>query len=134
MFDNFFHSESPPPPDVSPDQMTQTRAGLWHSVQEFSHRLGERLTEMLAEVSKLEVKTYVSDDLSAQQQDERLLRAYTCIEFGGDIESHVPADGDDIDEALWQMHLDMVERAQEHRAALLKTLAEAATGLVDMLK
>jgi hypothetical protein len=133
MFDNFFHSEPSSPPDVSPDQLEQTRAGLWQSVQEFSHKLGETLKQMMSEVSTLEVSTYVSDEVSAQQQ-EALLRAYTRIMFDGDIESHVPADGDDIDETLWQMHLDMVERAQEHRTALLKTLAEAATGLVDMLK
>ncbi|NJN68261.1 MAG: CHAT domain-containing protein [Chloroflexaceae bacterium] len=119
--------------EAPPGQLEQTRVSLGQAVQEFAHRLGETLKQVMSDVSTLEVSTYVSDNVSTQRE-EALLRAFTRIMFNGDIETYVPSDGDDMDETLWQMHLDMVERAQEHRTELLKTLAEAATGLIDVFK
>jgi hypothetical protein len=111
----------------------QTRDYLGGAIQEFANRLGETLKKSISEVTTMEVSTYVSDEVESTLEDASL-RAFTRVRFDGDTEACVPRHEGEIDAELWQMHLDMVERAQVHRAELLKTLAEAASGLFDVLK
>jgi len=62
------------------------------------------------------------------------LRAFTRIKIDGDTLVCVPERQGEIDEALWAIHLDMVQQAQAHRAEMIKTAVSAATGLLDALK
>ncbi|ACY14272.1 hypothetical protein [Haliangium ochraceum] len=94
----------------------------------FADRVAETLGNAIADATTLEVKTYVSRDLqralaqggAADESTE--LRAYTRCALDGDTEVCVPVDGDgSVDQALWQLHVQMVEQAQKHRAALIET-------------
>ena len=93
----------------------------------------------LDEASSLEVKTYVSEEMS-QVSYERgefsgaKLRALTRIEIDGDTLLCVPEQDGEVDTGLWEVHKDMVQQAQASRAELLKTVVSVATNLVDLIK
>jgi hypothetical protein len=61
------------------------------------------------------------------------MRALTRIAFDGDVQVCVPEKDGHIDRAVWDVHLSMVQAAQENRAAFLATMAELATKLIGML-
>lgn len=96
-------------------------------------RLGQKLGDMLgaviSDVTVLEIKTYVSDDLQVVANGASLpasgarLRAYTRCALDGDMDVCVPVTAAGaVQEALWALHLEMVKQAQAHRAELLKTV------------
>jgi len=124
--------------DTEQSLLDETKDTLFGSVQEFTRKLGESLRNVMENVSSLDVSTYVSDNLTDEvvknltREGQRV--AFTRIKFDGDTEACVPIDEGDIDETLWKMHLEMVERAQVHRAELIKTLTEAASELVNVFK
>jgi hypothetical protein len=62
------------------------------------------------------------------------LRALTRIKLDGDTLVCVPEKKGEIDQVLWALHSDMVQRAQANRAEMLKTAVTAATGLLETLK
>jgi hypothetical protein len=104
--------------------------------------LGEALKKAIDDTSSLEVSTYVSDNMagvtydtaSGQFTGSAKLRAMTRINFDGDTLVCVPEKEGEIDQALWTIHTDMVQRAQAHRTELLKAAVSAATGLLGALK
>lgn len=111
---------------------------LMSGIAGFATKLSESLNTMLKDLIKLEIATYVSEEL-----DEEVIRepakkghllALTRMKPDGDIESLLPTRDGHIDERLWRVHLDMVERAQSHRVQLIRALTEAATGLFLALK
>jgi len=106
-------------------------------VQDLVHALVDTLKQAVDDVTSLEVKTYVSDDLSAVKYNstardfgEAELRAMTRINLDGDTLNVVPASAGELDQALWHVHLSMVEQAQTSRARMLET----AVGLLVSLK
>lgn len=106
-------------------------------VQDLVNALVETLKQAVDDVTSLEVKTYVSDDLSAVKYNpaarefaEAQLRAMTRINLDGDTLNVVPESGGEFDQALWQVHLSMVEQAQTSRAKMLETIV----GLLLSLK
>lgn len=124
------------------DAVKQARARLTSSLQQFADRLGGALEQAIDNASSLEVSTYVSDDLAGVTYDARThqfagtarLRAMTRINLDGDTLVCVPEGHGEVDEALWEIHVDMVRQAQAHRAELLKAAVSAAAGLLDALK
>jgi hypothetical protein len=124
------------------DPLKQVQARLTDALQEFTVKLGETLKQAINDASSLEVATYVSDAMtevaydaaSGRFKEPAQLRALTRINFDGDTLVCVPEKEGAIDEALWAIHTDMVQRAQAQRAELLKAVVSAATGLLGALK
>jgi hypothetical protein len=109
------------------------------TLQAFIMHLNEFLSKTMDESKRLEVSTYVSNDLSAVKFEGgrfsgAQLRALTRIEVNGDILNVVPEAGGEVDPTVWKAHMDMVQQAQADRTELLKTLVSAATGLADLIK
>jgi hypothetical protein len=119
------------------DSLSEARARLSSSVQQFAEKLGRTLEKAVDDATTLEVFTYVSDDMDKVTNniaETANLRAFTRIKIDGDTEVCVPKRSGDIDEDLWTIHLDMVKQAQANRAEMIKAAASAATGLLDALK
>ncbi len=119
------------------DTLSETRARLSQSVQEFAQKLGTALEKAVDDATTLEVYTYVSSDMTSVGRDfseTADLRAFTRVRIDGDTEVLVPRQAREIDEELWAIHLDMVRQAQANRAEMLKAAASAATGLLEALK
>ncbi|HEX7843096.1 MAG TPA: hypothetical protein VF469_36740 [Kofleriaceae bacterium] len=99
------------------------------AIARLGNKLSEVLSAVLTDAAVLEVKTYTSDNLQAIAGGEPLvasgarLRAYTRCKLDGDTEVCVPVTGAGaVDEALWNLHVEMVKQAQAHRAELLRTV------------
>jgi hypothetical protein len=107
------------------------------SVQGFVERMTQAVEKAMTEVTTLEVLTYTSDDLAKVKKEDlegtATLHAVTRIEFDGDIKNFVPTRGGQIDQALWALHLEMVQQAQTNRAELVRTAVEAISGLVKVV-
>ncbi|EFO78988.1 hypothetical protein OSCT_3149 [Oscillochloris trichoides DG-6] len=112
---------------------------LTASIQEFAERIGETLKRTIEDASHLEVETYVADDLTTVNYrsgdfNGAQLRAVTRMSLDGDTQVMVPRREGQIDEELWAIHLSMVQQAQANRAEMIRTIANAAAGLLGALK
>jgi len=124
------------------DPLREAQKRLTNTLQQFGEKLGEALKKAVDDASSLEVSTYVSDNMSNVTYDSAKhqftgaakLRALTRINIDGDTLVCVPEKEGEIDQTLWAIHVDMVGRAQAHRAELLKAAVSAAVGLLDALK
>ena len=102
--------------------------------------LGDKIVEFTTGVATLEVRTYVSERIEDVRPDGAIgfthaqQRAMTYVKFDGDTQVVVPIDAGQIDEALWQIHLQTVEQAQAHRQAMLKTVGELVAGFIPAIK
>jgi hypothetical protein len=122
--------------------LDQERTSLAQSLKDFTGELARALGRAADDISSLEVTTYTSGDLESVKYDYETkklagqikLRALTRVAFDGDTQICVPKKGSEIDEALWQIHLDMVKEAQTNRTQFLQAMAELATRLIDILK
>ncbi|MGQ0600514.1 MAG: hypothetical protein ACT4QE_02315 [Anaerolineales bacterium] len=106
-------------------------------VQDLVNALVDTLKQAVDDITSLEVKTYVSEDLSAVKYNSAArefagaqLRAMTRINLDGDTVNVVPESAGELDQALWHVHLTMVEQAQTSRTKMLET----AVGLLMSLK
>jgi hypothetical protein len=123
--------------------LEEIRDKLTTSLKDFADRLGTTLTGLVADVTSLEVATYVSDGTDEVQYDARNHRfvgavkqqAMTCIRADGDTLMLVPrgANGE-IDAALWSVHTTMVERAQANRAEMLRLVSSTVADLLRLVK
>lgn len=107
-----------------------TLQGLQSSVENLIQQLKQTLKAVLDDVTTLEVRTYVSDNLAGVAYDagaktfgNAKLRAYTCIALDGDTVNCMPERGGKLDTDLWQAHLAMMQQAQANRVEMLKTAA-----------
>lgn len=124
------------------DASMQARERLSQALNQFTTKLAIALQQAVDNTTSLEVSTYTSDDMtgvtysvtSGKFEGTAKLRALTRIAFDGDTVICVPEKEGKVDEALWKIHVDMVQQAQTHRAELLKVLASTAAGLLDTLK
>jgi hypothetical protein len=136
-------AEEPPAFDMTPFsvQVQEERTSLTDSIKKFTSELADSLKRAADDISSLEVITYSADDLNKvtyNYDDKKLhgelkMRALTRIAFDGDVQVCVPEKDGHIDQAVWDVHLSMVQAAQENRAAFLATMAELATKLIGML-
>jgi hypothetical protein len=108
------------------------------ALRQFVEKVAQSLHDAISEAVTLRVVTYVSDDMGAVDYDRDTktfsgaarLRAMTVIELDGDVVACVPSKDGKVDEALWTLHLEMVEKAQTSRNELFKTAVSAVTSLV----
>ena len=122
--------------------LRQAQERLATMLQGLVDQLGRVLQQAVDEASSLEVATYVSDDMAGVAYNRTTrgfggsarLRAVTRISIDGDTLVCVPEETGKVDDAVWAIHAEMVRRAQEHRAELLKTAVSAATGMLGTLK
>lgn len=113
--------------------------GLNESLQNFVDKLGNYLSKALDDATSLEVSTYVADNLDQVKYADgkyegARLRAMTRINIDGDTLVCLPEKDGEIDTAIWGIHLEMVQSAQENRAELMKTIVGAATSIVNLVK
>jgi hypothetical protein len=109
------------------------------ALQQFMDKLGAFLAQAIDEAASLEVKTYVSDDMTAVQYEKgaftgAALRAVTRMNIDGDTLVCVPQKDGEVDKELWAIHLEMVKQAQVGRSELMKTAIAAAQSLVSLIK
>lgn len=122
------------------DSFKDARTRLADALQHFASKLGEAIEQTVSDASSLEIATFVSDDMSditfkdGQFGGGAKLRVLTRISIGGDTVVCVPVEQGEVDEALWKVHSEMVQRAQAHRAEMLKTFVSAASGLLEVFK
>lgn len=118
---------------ISPDDAGE------NPLREFADKLGQYLSKALDDATSLEVTTYIADDMSAAEYENgkmkgAQLRAFTRISIDGDTIVCLPKKDDEVDTAVWEIHLQMVKQAQESRAELMKTVVAAASSLVGLGK
>ena len=119
------------------DDVRKARENLVNALETLANRLGDAIQDAVSDVSSLEVRTFVSEDLDATGPDglpSGQLRAYTRIEFDGDTVVYVPLRRSAVNERLWQIHLDAVRQAQANRNEMLKAAVDAAAAILDALK
>jgi hypothetical protein len=121
------------------DNFRQVQSGVSNSLQQFINKLGGFLGQALDDAATLEVSTYVSEDMAEVKYENgrfsgASLRAMTRMKIDGDTLVVVPEQVGEVDMELWQIHTDMVQQAQTNRMEFLRTVVNAATGLVDMIK
>lgn len=151
--------ESPPPAPPAPGDSSNVSFGWFNSgssstatdeaappdtsladtLQKFAIKLGESLQQAIEDATVLEVLTYVSSDLaSVTYKDGRFEgatpRAVTRIALDGDTLLCVPERDGQLDERLWSIHLNMVERAQANRIEMIRAAADAAAGLIKAIR
>ena len=122
--------------------LDELRTTLATSLKNFADHLGTALGTMVADVSSLEVATYVSDNVDAVDYDAHnhafvgaaKRRAMTCIRLDGDTLVLVPEEAGKVDEGLWAIHAAMVDRAQASRSEMIKVATSAASALLSALK
>lgn len=139
---SFIRFGSAPKTDDGALPASSARTGLGQALEQFAGKLGDVLTRAMDEAATLEVKTYVSDSMEGVGYDMATgqlsgavkLRALTRMNLVGDTIVCVPEQDGKVDDALWAIHRDTVDRAQAYRAELLKSAIAAASGLVSTLK
>jgi hypothetical protein len=123
--------------------LKEAQENLARMLAQVSERVGSTIQHAIDDTSSLEVATYVSRDMEQVAYDteqgrftgEARLRALTRISIDGDTMICLPEDEEgELDLALWQIHTEMVRRAQENRTELLRTAFTAVSGLLDPLK
>jgi len=103
------------------DSIKQGQVRLTSALQQFADTLSGAQQQAVEDISSLEISTYVSDKISDVKYEDghftgAQLRALTRISFSGDTMVCVPEGEGKIDEALWAIHTDMVQRALANRA------------------
>jgi hypothetical protein len=123
--------------------LKEAQENLARMLARVSERVGDTIQHAIDDTSSLEVSTYVSRDMEQVAYDTEQgrftggarLRALTRISIDGDTMICLPEGEDgELDLALWQIHTEMVRRAQENRTELLRTAFAAVSGLLDPLK
>jgi hypothetical protein len=103
-------------------------------------RVGESLQKAVENLTNTEVLTYVSDDLpNVQYENGRFtgarLSAVTRLNINGNTLACVPTSAEGkVDDALWKIHCDSVDKAIANRTEMIKLAASAATSLLGALK
>jgi hypothetical protein len=133
---------APPPEAVDYgllDGVRQARERLVASLDRLTGTLTSALARALEDVLVVDVATYVSDDLSAVDYDratrtfggDATLVARSRLGIDGDVLLAVPRQRGELDDALWALHLSMLEQARSARSELLKSAGTTLLGLLD---
>ncbi|MBN2391534.1 MAG: hypothetical protein JXR84_12485 [Anaerolineae bacterium] len=112
--------------------------GLTGSIKKFTNQLSAAVGAAATDILTLNVETYSTSNLVEVAQgntQNAKIRAYTHIDFDGDMKVYVPEDSEgDVDEELWAIHQQTVREAQANRAKSIQAMAELATNLLKNLK
>jgi hypothetical protein len=113
--------------------------GLLDTLTDMAEQAGQLLRAAVADASSLEVATYVSDNLNGVRYNVETgtfdgsikLRALTRVSIDGDTLNCLPEEEGALDLTLWQLHNDVVQRAQANRREMLRVVLSTANNLVD---
>lgn len=120
------------------DDLQKGASSVGTSMQQFVQKLSAFLSAAIDNAATLEITSYTSQNMSqVQVQGGKVtgaqLRALTSLRIDGDVVQIVPVDeNNDVDTALWEIHLEMVKQAQASRAELLRSAVSAASSLVNL--
>jgi hypothetical protein len=136
-------SPSPPPPYVVATHEAEIDYGLLDTVgaslQNVRQGLGAMLQKAVESLTTTQVLTYVSGDLGqVTYANDKFqganLRAMTRLTITGDTLVCVPESADGkVDDALWKIHCDNVDKALANRAQMVKSVTELL-GVLNPLK
>jgi hypothetical protein len=102
------------------------------SLQDLTKKIVGKLGEAVNALATVEVSTYTTSDMNAAKtsgMQTATLRAYSKVRLDGNAELCVPETNGQVDEALWKIHSDMVQKALDNRTAMLKAIASAVSSL-----
>lgn len=121
----------------SPEGTIKAQVSLEGAIRLYIDRLVDILDKVLKDDASLEVSTYSSQDPGSVRFAEETfsgahLRLLTRIDVNGDTHMVLPEQSAAVDPALWSYHMELVRQAQAGRLELLKTLASAASSLLDL--
>ena len=113
--------------------------GAAASLQDAAQRMGAWLAESFQTVTSVRVTTYVSDNINAVKYENgaftgATLRAVTVASLDGNTLVCVPENNGTVDDALWKIHSDTLDKALHNRVEMLKTAASAIASLVPGVK
>jgi hypothetical protein len=116
-----------------------TGGGINESLRNLISKLGNYLSKALDDATGLEISTFVSEDVEKVKfadgkYDGARLRAVTRVNIHGDAVVIFPEKDGEVDDAISNLHLEMVKSAQENRSELIRTILEVATSVVDLVK
>jgi len=119
------------PPETAPHAKLQ--------FQDLAATLVAKLSAAIDSVATVQVKTYSTAELKDGPAGSdpfagASLRAISEIRLDGNARICVPEKDGKIDDALWKLHSDMVERALANRIEMFKLAAAAASSLVSGIK
>jgi hypothetical protein len=122
--------------------LAEARSALADGLQRVGSQVAGLLSELAKELATLEVETCTSDDLDGVDYDadqQRYVgavrrRALTRMRLDGKTTAIVPSTDGALDEPLWTIHCQLVERAQAQRAELLKALTGASSSIMGVVK
>jgi hypothetical protein len=120
------------------DDLQKGASSVGASMQQFAQKLSAFLSAAIDNAATLEVTSYTSQNMSqVQVQGGKVtgaqLRALTSLRIDGDVVQIVPVDeNNDVDTALWEIHLEMVKQAQASRAELLRSAVSAVASLINL--
>lgn len=122
--------------------LAELRASVGEGLATAASGLSQAVSQLMSQVSTLEVVTYSSDDLSSVAVDPHTgqlvgslkRRALTRLRLDGQTVAVVPEQDGQIDDRLWTIHCQLVERAQAQRTELLKSTLAAMTSLMSAVK
>jgi hypothetical protein len=143
-----------PPPEPAPvaphaaaevqygllDPLRDAQGKLSATLQDVMQRVGESLLKAVDNLTTTEVLTYVSDNLTeVKYEDGRFTGARLCamtrLNISGNTLACVPKSADGkVDDALWKIHCDSVDKALANRTETIKLAASAASNLLGTLK
>ena len=131
--------ESHIPPEQLDFGIREKSDNLMRALRKMPGRLTDLLADTMDNLGALEICTYTSDDIQNVRErlkdedadDVATLWAITKIDIAGNVTNVVPQKMDrekgtapDIDNDLWELHLDSVRAVQERRIALIRALIE----------
>jgi hypothetical protein len=126
-------------PASSRARQQRRRDSLIDTLTDMAEQAGQLLRSAVADAASLEVATYVSDDLNSVRYNVETgtfegsirLRALTRVSIDGDTLNCLPEEDGALDLTLWQLHNDVVQRAQANRREMLRVALTTANNLVD---
>jgi hypothetical protein len=107
------------------------------SLKALGQNIGKFLSDSINKAVTLRVETYTSENISQVEvkPDGTIaganLRALTVVEINGNIRQVVPVSSDsEVDESLWNLHMQTVAQAEQARSELIKSAISAASSLI----
>jgi hypothetical protein len=105
------------------------------SLQKAAEDIGKWLANTFESMTSVHVATYVSDNLAEVKYQGGVfagarLRAVTHAGIEGNTLVCVPEQDGRVDDILWKIHSDIVEKALANRVEMLRTAALVASSLV----
>ena len=104
--------------------------GLSQSLKDFATKMSETLQKVVEDMTKLEVSTYVSEnmndvvkDIATEHESGKVyLRARSTIRLDGDTDTVLPMESGEIDLDIWEIHKEIVAQSQQNRNDLIEIL------------